>query len=68
MIGGTCSLSEAKDPTGCAECDPASSTTSWTIKGNVCLIDGVCHQPGDVDPAATCSCDPTRSKTAWSCS
>jgi hypothetical protein len=63
-IAGKCITSGTKHPGGCAECDPSTSTTSWTIKGNTHrLINNTCYTSGTV--VGCNKCDPSVSNTAW---
>ena len=45
---------------------PTSSSTAWTIGGNVCLISGKCYLAKQVGATACDVCTPAKSKTAWS--
>ena len=65
VIGGQSFSKGAKHPGGCAQCDPAKSTTAWTVTTNGCLIYNVCKKSGDKDLGGCATCNPSKSKTAY---
>ena len=65
VIGGQTFNKGAVHPGGCAQCDPAKSTTSWTVTSSGCLIYNVCKKSGDKDLGGCSQCDPSKSKTAY---
>jgi len=67
FINGKCYTTGTKNPSAtCAECDPALSPTSWSVKGTGdCYIAEKCYTTGQANVGACATCDPAKSKYAW---
>ncbi|MCK5799611.1 MAG: immune inhibitor A [Deltaproteobacteria bacterium] len=56
LIDGVCISATGLDGTGCKICDPAKSTSVWSVREKVCKVNDKCYGAGDTHPGAAAAC------------